>query len=69
MNAGQSNIEHLGVDKIKEACQGGFEVTTDFRRSGETDALIICVTPPHPNKNREPELSYVTGMVDSLFPH
>jgi len=43
--------------------------TTDFARSSEADALIICVPTPL-NKNREPDLSYVTRTVDArnVFP-
>ncbi|MDH5523679.1 MAG: nucleotide sugar dehydrogenase [Desulfobulbaceae bacterium] len=68
LNAGQSYIEHIAAGKIRKACQGGFEATTDFSRAGEADALIICVPTPL-NKNREPDLSYVTGTVDGLVPH
>ena len=68
LNAGQSYIEHIDADKIAEARQQGFEATIDFSRVGETDALIICVPTPL-NKNREPDLSYVTDTVDALVPH
>jgi UDP-N-acetyl-D-glucosamine dehydrogenase len=68
LNAGQSYIEHIGADKIAAARQSGFEATTDFSRAGEADALIICVPTPL-NKNREPDLSYVTNTVDALVPH
>jgi UDP-N-acetyl-D-glucosamine dehydrogenase len=68
LNACQSYIEHIGADKITAARHAGFEATTDFSRSGETDALIICVPTPL-NKNREPDLSYVTNTVDALVPY
>ena len=67
LNAGQSYIEHIGVDRIAAARRTGFEATTDFSRAGEADALIICVPTPL-NKNREPDLSYVTRTVDALVP-
>lgn len=68
LNAGQSYIEHIAADRIKTACQRGFEATADFRRAGDADALIICVPTPL-NKNREPDLSFVTRTVDSLVPY
>jgi UDP-N-acetyl-D-glucosamine dehydrogenase len=68
INAGQSYIEYIGADKITAARHAGFEATTDFSRSAETDALIICVPTPL-NKNREPDLSYVTNTVDALVPY
>jgi UDP-N-acetyl-D-glucosamine dehydrogenase len=68
LNAGQSYIEHIPAEKIKAAGEAGFEATTDFARSSEADALIICVPTPL-NKNREPDLSYVTRTVDALVPH
>ena len=68
LNAGQSYIEHIPAEKIQAAGGAGFEATTDFARSSEADALIICVPTPL-NKNREPDLSYVTRTVDALVPH
>jgi UDP-N-acetyl-D-glucosamine dehydrogenase len=68
LNAGQSYIEHIGADKIAAARRSGFEATIEFSRAGEADALIICVPTPL-NKNREPDLSYVTNTVDALVPY
>ena len=68
LNNGESYIEHIAAEKIAAARQVGFEATIDFSRSAEADALIICVPTPL-NKNREPDLSYVTGTVDLLAPH
>ena len=68
LNAGQSYIEHIAAENIQEACEQGFEATTDFSRATEADALIICVPTPL-NKNREPDLSYVTDTVDNLVPY
>lgn len=68
LSAGETYIGHISAEQIAVARQSGFEATSDFRRSKEADALIICVPTPL-NKNREPDLSYVTGTVDSLAPH
>jgi UDP-N-acetyl-D-glucosamine dehydrogenase len=68
LNDGKSYIEHIPADKIAAARQAGFEATIDFSRAAEADGLIVCVPTPL-NKNREPDLSYVTGTVDALAPH
>jgi UDP-N-acetyl-D-glucosamine dehydrogenase len=68
LNAGQTYIEHIPSDRITDAVKAGFAATTDFSRAGEADALIICVPTPL-NKNREPDLSYVTRTVDALAPY
>jgi len=68
LHAGESYIEHISGDSIKSAVLSGFEATTDFKRSSEVDALILCVPTPL-NKYREPDLSFVIDTVDSLVPH
>ncbi len=68
LSSGKTYIEHISSEKIREALQRGFEATTNFSRAAEADALIICVPTPL-NKNREPDLSYVTGTVEGLAPH
>ncbi len=68
LNAGQSYIGHIQAGLIADARRKGFEATTDFSRAGEADALIICVPTPL-NRNREPDLSYVTRTVDALVPY
>src|SRR4051812_48087498 len=42
-----------------------FEATTDFARLGECDALIICVPTPL-TKNRDPDMTYVSGTADVI---
>lgn len=42
LNTGQSYIEPLPAQKIKQTRQQGFEATSDFSRCSEADALIIC---------------------------
>lgn len=68
LNAGESYIAHIPATEISTASQNGFEATSDFSRAAEVDALIICVPTPL-NKNREPDLSFVTGTVDALAPY
>ena len=66
--AGHSYIRHFSDARIAGALEGGFEPTTDFRRSGECDALIICVPTPL-GAHREPDISFVTNTMETLLPH
>lgn len=68
LNRGESFIEHISSDSVRGMGDAGFEATTDFTRTPEADALIICVPTPL-NKYREPDLSFVVDTVDSLVPH
>lgn len=68
LNAGQSYIERLSPDLIQQACQQGFESTTDFARTAEVDALIICVPTPL-DAHREPDLSFIVNTVEAMLPH
>ncbi len=68
LNQGKSYIEHIPSSVISCAVEKGFEATTDFSRSTQADALIICVPTPL-NKYREPDLSFVTDTTDSLVPY
>ena len=68
LNAGESPIKHIPHDEIKAMRGNGFEATTDFARSAECDALLICVPTPL-DKTREPDLSFVTATMDMIAPH
>ncbi|MGB1562359.1 MAG: nucleotide sugar dehydrogenase [Sinimarinibacterium flocculans] len=58
LRAGQSYINYLPHDDIAAAVARRLQVTTDFERLSEPDALIICVPTPL-DHHREPDLSYV----------
>ena len=68
LNGSISPIKHIPHDKISDLCNAGFEATTDFSRTAECDALIICVPTPL-NEYREPDLSYVIATMDSIAPY
>lgn len=68
LNKGESYIEHIASSAIATARGKSFEATTDFSRSTEADALIICVPTPL-NRYREPDLSFVLNTMDALTPH
>lgn len=59
--AARSYIEHIRLDKPLPA-------TTDFSRTRECDALIVCVPTPL-NAYREPDLSFVLNTVEAIAPY
>ena len=69
LNAGQSYIQHISGDKIKQHVQAKrFDATTDFTRLREMDAVLICVPTPL-DERREPDLSYVEKTAQSIAPN
>lgn len=68
LNSGKSYIERLQAQEIIAAQHNGFEATSDFSRTQEVDALIICVPTPL-NVYREPDLSYVENTLASILPY
>lgn len=68
LNSGRSYIERITAQQIAAAQADGFAATTDFARTREADALIICVPTPL-NAHREPDLSFIVNTVEALLPH
>lgn len=68
INEGLSYIKNISDNAIKDANKIGLSATSDFSRTREVDALIICVPTPL-NKYREPDLSFVTNTLDSFLPY
>jgi UDP-N-acetyl-D-glucosamine dehydrogenase len=66
--SGRSYIEHIQTSAVSQALSSGFEPTTDFTKTREADALIVCVPTPL-SKYREPDLSFVISTVESIVPH
>jgi len=66
LREGRSYIDHIESERVRsviggDAGPGGagrFEPTTDFRRLGQAEAIILCVPTPL-TPQREPDLSYV----------
>jgi len=68
LKSGESYIKHISSSLILNAVKKNmFEVTADFSKAAEVDALIICVPTPL-NKYREPNLHFVINTVNSLLP-
>ncbi len=69
LNRGDSYILHILPASVQEQVAAGrFIASTDFRRVGEVDAVIICVPTPL-NKNREPDISYILVTGKALASH
>jgi UDP-N-acetyl-D-glucosamine dehydrogenase len=68
LNAGRSYIERISAQRISQARQRLFEATGRYARAAECDAIAICVPTPL-DRQRQPDLSFVTGTVESLLPH
>ena len=68
-NAGRSYIKHIEASTIEEQVKrGAFCASTDFSRIKEVEAVIICVPTPL-NKNREPDISYITTTGQAIAPY
>jgi UDP-N-acetyl-D-glucosamine dehydrogenase len=69
LNAGQSYIQHIPAEKIRQHVQGKrFDATSDFTRLREMDAVLICVPTPL-DQRREPDLSYVEQTAIAIAPN
>ena len=68
LNAGGSYIVRILPSAIQQAQQTGFRATSDYSQIAKMDAVIICVPTPL-NEHHEPDLSYVTGTIESIAPH
>jgi len=68
LNSGGSYIVRILPESIQHAQKSGFHATSNYAHVAEMDAVIICVPTPL-NEYHEPDLSYVTGTVESIAPH
>jgi UDP-N-acetyl-D-glucosamine dehydrogenase len=67
LNSGDSYIVRITPASIQKAQKSGFCATAHYADVAEMDAVIICVPTPL-NEYHEPDLSYVTGTVESIAP-
>jgi UDP-N-acetyl-D-glucosamine dehydrogenase len=68
LNQGVSPLAHIGHDRVAAArAAGRFAATGDFSRIAEVDAVLICVPTPL-GRHKEPDLSYVTGTLETIIP-
>ena len=63
---GKNYLKHLGDNYVAEMANSDrLDVTTDFKRLAEPDAVLICVPTPL-GKHLEPDLSYVERTADAV---
>jgi UDP-N-acetyl-D-glucosamine dehydrogenase len=66
LNSGENYLKHLGEGFVSEmSASDRFEVTDDFGRLGEPDAIMICVPTPL-GPHQEPDLSFVERAADDV---
>jgi len=69
LNAGQSYIQHIPAEKIREHVRAQrFDATIDFTKLRDMDAVLICVPTPL-DERREPDLSYVEQTALAIAPN
>jgi UDP-N-acetyl-D-glucosamine dehydrogenase len=69
LNAGQSYIQHIPAEKIRQHVQAKrFDATSDFHHLRDMDAILICVPTPL-DQRREPDLSYVEQTATAIAPN
>ncbi len=69
LNKGVSYIKHISGAAIQEQIDTQrFQATADFSLIAGVDAVIICVPTPL-NKNREPDISFITNTGRAMAPH
>ena len=65
----ETYIKHIPSEiLIKMNKTGLFSATTDFAKSSECDAVIICVPTPL-TQHREPDMSYIESTAKALAPY
>jgi len=65
---GESYLRHISADAIEAAANNEFSATSDWNRISECDAILICVPTPL-GSNKEPDLQYIQGTLDSIKRH
>jgi UDP-N-acetyl-D-glucosamine dehydrogenase len=69
LNAGQSYIQHIPAEEIRKYVESGlFVATTDFAKTRELDAILICVPTPLDDR-RDPDLRYINQTTLDIREH
>ncbi len=63
---GTNYLPHIDISPLLEN-PDMFSATSDFSKTPEADALVICVPTPL-STHRDPDLSFVTNTIDSIAP-
>ena len=65
LNRGICHIGDVGNDVLRQALATQLEVTNDFERLPEADAVMICVPTPL-GKNKEPDVSHILSAAEQI---
>jgi len=69
INNGRSYIKHIPSQDVAALVSARqFSASTDFSRVKDVEAVIICVPTPL-NKNREPDISFITETGKAIAPY
>lgn len=69
LQSGNSYIKHIPSSQIYQAVKSGrFQASSDFSRTCQPDALILCLPTPL-NKHREPDLRFVINTMNTIKPY
>ncbi|MFC1692756.1 nucleotide sugar dehydrogenase [Candidatus Latescibacterota bacterium] len=69
LHSGRTYVNHIPDDVINAMNKTGkFETTSDFSEINRVDAIIICVPTPL-TSHREPDMSYITSTLESIYTH
>jgi UDP-N-acetyl-D-glucosamine dehydrogenase len=66
LKRGESYLKHLGEDYVQKMSKDSrFDATSDPRKLGDADAVIVCVPTPL-GKHLEPDLSFIEKSADAI---
>ena len=66
LSRGENYLKHLGENLVRDMKSAGrFEVTDDFARLAEADAILICVPTPL-GSHQEPDLSFIQRTTEEI---
>lgn len=68
LTEGKSYIRHIDLTELSRADAARFHATGDFSRLAEMDCILICVPTPL-NRNREPDMTFVSGTAAVIAQH
>ena len=65
LNRGESYIEDVSSETLKQLVENGLAATTDYDALREADAILIALPTP-PSRQREPDLSIVRSATEEI---
>lgn len=68
LGAANSPFTHIPDEDIARLAAADTILTTDFSKVADVDAVLICLPTPL-DRYRQPDLSYVTGSIETIRPY